>query len=83
MVVESSQVEGCESVIFGQVHRAGGRQVGQDESHGTHVATQSSMVEDIEPVVVGNGDVCFTLHQQLYHIISLLGDGIMEGRVTL
>ena len=41
------------------------------------------MVEGIEAVVVGDGVVGLELEQQLNDVITLLGDGIVKGSVSL
>ncbi len=39
VVIEGSQVQGREAIILRQVNGASGREVRQDELHGSHVAT--------------------------------------------
>ena len=74
-------MECCEAIILGLVDGAGGREMSEDEPHGTHVASESCVVQTVEAIVVGGGDVRLRLHQQLYHVVTLLGNGVMKGRI--
>ncbi len=83
VVVECREVESREPVVLWLVDGAGGGQVGQDEPHGTHVPPQGCMVQAVEAVAVGEGDVHLCLQQELDHVVSLLRDGVVEGCVTI
>ena len=72
-----------EAVILGLVNGGTEGEIGQDESYGAHVAPKGCMVEGIEAVVIGNGVVSLELQQKLNNVVTLLGYGIMKGRVTL
>ena len=72
MVVESRQVQRRESVVFRLVDAASRDQVGQEQTHGSGVPPQGSMMEGIEPVVVGDDYFSTSLQQKGDHIISLL-----------
>ena len=61
VVVEGSQVEGSEAIILRLVDVAAGREVLQQQPHGSHVPPQGSVVQRSEPVVVAKGDVGPTL----------------------
>lgn len=72
MVVESRQVQRREPVIFCLVDATSRDQVGQEQTHSSGVPPQGSMMEGIEPVVVGDGYFSASLQQQGDHIIPLL-----------
>ena len=57
VVVEGSQVEGSEAIVLRLVDVAAGREVLQQQPHGSHVPPQGSVVQRSEPVVVAKGDV--------------------------
>ena len=61
MVVEGSQVEGCEPIVLRLVDVEAGGEVLQEQPHGSHVSPQGSMVQRCEPVVVAKGYVGPTL----------------------
>ena len=52
-------------------------------TQGPHVAPQGGVVQTVEPVAVGDRDVHVRLQQQLHHVVTLLGDGVVEGCVSL
>lgn len=83
VVIERRQVKSSEPIVLGLIDGTVRRQVPQDESKGTHVAPQSSVVQAVEAIGVGDGDIHLGLHQQLHYVVTLLGDGIMKGCVTL
>ena len=83
VVVKRSKVQRREAIILGLVNGGTEGEIGQDESYGTHVASEGCMVEGIEAVVIGNGVVSLELQQKLNNVVTLLGYGIMKGRVTL
>ena len=83
VVVEGSKMQRCEAVVLWLVDGAVRGQVGQDEPHGPHVAPQGGVVQAVEAVAVGEGDVHLALHQQLHHVVALLRDGVVEGRVSV
>jgi hypothetical protein len=39
-------------------------------------------VQGVESIVVGQHNVCIVVQQQRQHVISLLRDGIVQGRVA-
>jgi hypothetical protein len=39
-------------------------------------------VQGVESIVVGQHNVCVVVQQQRQHVISLLRDGIVQGRVA-
>jgi hypothetical protein len=41
------------------------------------------MVEGIEAIIVCEHDVCAVVQEQGQHVVPLLGDGVMQRRVTL
>lgn len=41
------------------------------------------MMESVEAVVVGDGDIGAGLQQNGQHVVSLLADGVVERRVSL
>ena len=41
------------------------------------------MVQGVEAIVVGDGDVSAGLQQHGQHVITLLADGVVQGCVTL
>jgi hypothetical protein len=41
------------------------------------------VVKRVEPVVVGDHDVCVPLEEEGEHVVPLLGDGVVQGRVAL
>ncbi len=41
------------------------------------------MVEGVEPIVVGEHDIGAVVQEQRQHVVPLLGDGVMQRRVTL
>ncbi|KAJ3653724.1 hypothetical protein Zmor_012961 [Zophobas morio] len=46
------------------------------------ISTESGMVEGIESVIVGQGDIGVMIQQQRQHIVPFLRNCVMEGRVT-
>ena len=76
-------MEGSEPVILGLVDRRTEGEVGQNIPDGSHVPPEGGVVEGVEPIVVGDGVVGLVLHQQVDNVVSLLGDGIVKGRVPL
>ena len=72
-----------ESVVLCLVDGGAYGEVGQDESNGSHVSPEGGVVEGIEAIVVGDGVVGLELEQQLNNVITLLGDGIVKGSVSL
>ncbi len=56
-------MQGSESIILGFVHRARRREVSQDDADCSHVTPQSSMMEGVEAVVVGHGDIGLAFNQ--------------------
>ena len=83
MIVQRGQVQCCETIVLCLIDGGAEREVGKDESNGSHVAPERSVVEGIEAVVVGDGMVGLELKQQLNNVITLLGDGIMKRSITL
>ena len=73
----------CEPIVFCLIDGGAEREVGKDESNGSHVAPESRVVERIEAIVVGDGMVSLELKQQLNNVVTLLGDGIMKRSITL
>lgn len=74
----------CEAIVLGLVDGAIWGEVGEDQPHGTHVPTQGGVVQTVEAVAIGHGDVDLCrFHQELHHVVTLLGNGVMEGRVAL
>lgn len=47
------------------------------------VPPQRRVMEGVEAVVVGDGDVGAGLQQNGQHVVSLLADGVVERRVSL
>lgn len=47
------------------------------------VSSQGSVMQGIEPIIVGDGDVCTSLQQHRQHVISFLADSIVQGCVPL
>ena len=72
VVVESRQVQCREPVVFCLVDATSREQAGQEQTHGSGVPPQGSMMEGIEPIVVGDGYFSVSLQQQGDHIIYLL-----------
>ena len=52
-----------EAVILGLIDGGTEREVGQDESNGAHVASEGSMVESIEAIVVSDSMVGLKFYQ--------------------
>ena len=46
------------------------------------VAAKSSVVQGVEPVVIGQHDVSIVVQQQRQHVVTLLGDGVVQWRIT-
>ena len=44
---------------------------------------KSSVVKAVEAVVIGDGDIGPSVKQQSNHVVSLLGDGVVERCVPL
>lgn len=47
------------------------------------VPSQGSVMQGIEAVVVGDGDVSTGLQQHREHVVPLLADGVVQGCVSL
>lgn len=47
------------------------------------IASQRSMVQRVKTVVVGESHISSVLQQQRQHIVTFLGYGVMQRRVTL
>lgn len=47
------------------------------------VSSQGGVVQGVEAVVVGDGDVSASLQQHRQHVVSLLTDGVVQGGVAL
>ena len=46
------------------------------------VAAKSSVVQGVEPVVIGQHDVSIVVQQQRQHVVTLLRDGVVQWRIT-
>lgn len=46
------------------------------------VATESSVVQGVEPVVVGQHDVSIVVQEQRQHVVTLLRDGVVQWRIA-
>ena len=57
VVVQGRQVQGRESIVLGLIDAVCWGEVGEDQTHGSDVTPQSSMVEGIEAVVVRDGNI--------------------------
>ena len=47
------------------------------------ISAERRVVEGVEAIVVGEGDVSRMVQQQRQHVIALLGYGVVERRVAL
>lgn len=45
------------------------------------VSSQGSVMQRIEAIIIGDGDISTRLQKNWKHVISLLADGIMQGRI--
>ena len=46
------------------------------------IPSQGGVVQGVEAVVVGDGDVSAGLQQHRQHVVPLLADGVVQGRVS-
>lgn len=46
------------------------------------VAAKSSVVQGVEPVVIGQHDVSIVVQQQRQHVVTLLRDGVVQWRIA-
>ena len=82
MVVQGCQVQSCEPIVLCLIDAVRWRQVGEDETHGSNVTPQGSMMEGVETIVVRDGNISTPFQQQGDYVIPLLRDGVMQGRVS-
>ena len=47
------------------------------------VASQRGVVQGVEAVAVGQRDVGVVVQQQAQHVVPLLGDGVVQRRVSI
>ncbi len=58
-------------------------QINKKTSPLPRVPPERGVVERVEAVVVGDHDVCAPLQQQRQHVVTLLGDGVVQRGVAL
>ena len=70
--------------------REGGREGGRERGYSgtsdkgpSYIIPKSCMVKAVEAVVIGDGDIGPSVKQQSNHVVSLLGDGVVERCVPL
>jgi hypothetical protein len=54
----------------------------QSELNLPWVAAKSSVVQGVEPIVVGQHDVSIVVQEQRQHVVTLLRDCVVQWRIT-